>query len=86
MSGCLVFNTQLHFLPPIPLQMESGRHCLKKCTASVLVMSYNARNGGENLDAEESTEKRGTRSLPARHPLPCGGAGRGEGARPGSAK
>lgn len=28
---------------------------MKKCTASVLVMSYNARNTGKNLDTKEST-------------------------------
>lgn len=65
---------------------------MKKCTASVLVMSYNARNSGKNLDTKESTHTHtqtdGARLRAEPAPLftankllPCGGAGRGEGAR-----
>lgn len=67
---------------------------MKKCTASVLVMSYNARNSGKNLDTKEST-RTGTHThtdtrSPAPSPacifiypklLPSSGAGQRKGAR-----
>lgn len=64
---------------------------MKKCTASVLVMSYNARNSGKNLDTKESTHTHTQRhtepgskpSLILIYPklLPSSGAGQRKGAR-----